>query len=394
MNLPRALWTNIWPAAFVALAATAVLNPQSADATVYTWKDTGSAWNTGTNWVGNVVPVSSATNSLLFNGAGSTTNNNIGGTFVQGSLDFGASAGSYTVTGNTIRLGGVSNSSTSTQTLNLGINQVNAGTYNTAGTVVVGGALSGTAAITKTGTGTLEFTTSGKSYSGTLTATDGTVRFSTSGIAGNLILENATDFASTGNSNVKDFTATGSGDITVGEAGIGTLNTNNFDLNGYTGTVAVNSAAQATLDRVATIGTNTFGGNLAISLDYTPSNFDRLLGGEFWDFFTAATSTGNFDTVSLTVGGNTYSLANSNGIWTTTGQLTGFGPMEGFLFSTVDTTLTIGGQTVSVAAGTLYAVPEPSTIVFAGIGAAMFGWSTWTRRRAKARRQAIEASVA
>jgi len=48
----------------------------------------------------------------------------------------------------------------------------------------------------------------------------------------------------------------------------------------------------------------------------------------------------------------------------------------------------------SQSTGTLTVVPEPSTIVFAGIGMAMFGWSTWTRRRAKARRQLIEASIA
>ena len=48
----------------------------------------------------------------------------------------------------------------------------------------------------------------------------------------------------------------------------------------------------------------------------------------------------------------------------------------------------------SQANGTLTVVPEPSTIVFAGIGMAMFGWSTWTRRRANVRRQAIEASIA
>ena len=30
----------------------------------------------------------------------------------------------------------------------------------------------------------------------------------------------------------------------------------------------------------------------------------------------------------------------------------------------------------------------------AGIGMAMFGWSNWTRRRAKARRQVIEAAIA
>jgi len=48
----------------------------------------------------------------------------------------------------------------------------------------------------------------------------------------------------------------------------------------------------------------------------------------------------------------------------------------------------------SQSTGTLTVVPEPSTIVFAGIGMAMFGWSTWTRRRAKSRRQAIEAAIA
>jgi len=48
----------------------------------------------------------------------------------------------------------------------------------------------------------------------------------------------------------------------------------------------------------------------------------------------------------------------------------------------------------SESRGTLTVVPEPSTVVFAGIGMAMFGWSTWTRRRAKARKQVIEASIA
>jgi hypothetical protein len=48
----------------------------------------------------------------------------------------------------------------------------------------------------------------------------------------------------------------------------------------------------------------------------------------------------------------------------------------------------------SQSTGSLTIVPEPSTIVFAGIGMAMFGWSTWTRRRANVRRQAIEAATA
>lgn len=48
----------------------------------------------------------------------------------------------------------------------------------------------------------------------------------------------------------------------------------------------------------------------------------------------------------------------------------------------------------SQSTGTLTVVPEPSSIVFAGIGLAMFGWSTWTRRRSNARRRALEAVVA
>jgi len=395
MSLRLALWTSIWPAAFLALATIGVLDSQSANATVYTWKNTGSTWNTGTNWFGDTVPVSGTTNSLFFNGAGGTTNNDIGGTFVQGSLDFGASAGGYTLTGNTLRLGSLSTSSTSTQTLGLGINQVDTGTYNTVGNVVVTNQFTGSANITKTGTGTLEFTNIGKSYTGTLTANDGLVKFTGSGFTnGNLTLASSANFSSTGNNVVKDFVATGTGSITLGEAGAGSLNTTNFNLSSFTGNVSVNSDAQGSLDKVVSNNLNTFGGNLAISLDYIPTNFDSLLGGAFWDFFSAPSSSGNFSTINLTVGGTTYSLTNSNGIWTTSGQLDGFGPTEGFLFSTVDTSFNIGGQSVNVVAGTLYAVPEPSTIVFAGIGMAMFGWSTWTRRRAKSRRQAIEAAIA
>ncbi|MFM7291338.1 MAG: PEP-CTERM sorting domain-containing protein [Planctomycetia bacterium] len=389
----RKTFLTVLPAALVAMAAVA---SRPAEATVYTWRDTGSTWNTGTNWQNLAVPVSSTTNSLLFNGAGSTTNNNIGGTFTQGSIDFGASAGSYTLTGNGVRLGSITNGSTATQTFSLGINQTGAGTYSAnTGKIVIGGALTGTSAITKAGSGELEFTTSGKGYTCTLTANDGTVRFTASGFnSGNLVLANASDFVTTSNSVVKDFTATGNGDITVGEAGIGTLNTGNFDLSGFSGTVAVSSDGQGSLDKVSTVGTQSFGGTLNISLDFQPSNFDRLLGGEFWDFFTAATSTGNFTNVNLLYNSGTYALTNNSGIWTTTGQIAGLGPMDGFLFSTVDTTITVSGQPVTVVAGTLYAVPEPSTIVFAGIGVAMFGWSTWTRRRANARRRAVEAAIA
>jgi hypothetical protein len=182
--------------------------------------------------------------------------------------------------------------------------------------------------------------------------------------------------------------------MTIGSSGESTLSTTNFDLTGFTGTTFMTASGPGVSDLVSTASMNTFGGTLDISLNYLPTNFDHLLQGESWDFFSAASSAGNFSAINLTVSGSTYSLVNNGGFWSTPALGGSFGAQDGFFFSTQDTTITFSGETVTVKAGTLYAVPEPSTVVFAGIGAAMFGWSTWTRRRAKVRRRAIEAAIA
>ncbi len=379
-----------------ALAALLLFAPRSADATVYTWRDTGTTWNTGTNWLPGL-PVASSTNSLLFQGAGGgTLTNNLNALSTGvGGITFSAAAGAYTINGSsTLGLGNITNSSSSTQTFNGPISQVFAGTYSGPGNIVIAGGFSGSQNVSFTGTGDLEFKSSGKTYTGTVSASSGRVLLNASITNGDLALSSNANFESGASVVVKNFSNTGSGTMTIGSSGESTLSTTNFDLTGFTGTTFMTASGPGVSDLVSTASMNTFGGTLDISLNYLPTNFDHLLQGESWDFFSAASSAGNFSAINLTVSGSTYSLVNNGGFWSTPALGGSFGAQDGFFFSTQDTTITFSGETVTVKAGTLYAVPEPSTVVFAGIGAAMFGWSTWTRRRAKVRRRAIEAAIA
>jgi hypothetical protein len=122
-------------------------------------------------------------------------------------------------------------------------------------------------------------------------------------------------------------------------------------------------------------------------MNYMPTTFGTsapyFLDGDSWALFSSASFAGDFTSITMTgTYGNVSFTKLNDDVWQS--QYLGNGQQFNFYVNSVN-----GG-----VAGTLYAVPEPSTIVFAGIGMAMFGWSTWTRRRAKARRQVIEASVA
>jgi autotransporter-associated beta strand protein len=137
-----------------------------------------------------------------------------------------------------------------------------------------------------------------------------------------------------------------------------------------------------------------YGGTLALTMiDTTFYDEDT-----FFNLFTGftGTPTGNLSAVTLNADGTDYAGLTFQSFDSISAEGQSFlnakyGLVSGDWLSSFN-----GNQQALVfsqSTGTLTVVPEPSTIVFAGIGMAMFGWSTWTRRRAKSRRQAIEAAI-
>jgi hypothetical protein len=143
-------------------------------------------------------------------------------------------------------------------------------------------------------------------------------------------------------------------------------------------------------DQVIGSSTLTWGGTLVLTIgDGLTTSYDTYT--EFNLFTGFSSASGNLAGITLNAAGTDFAgmtfYQGTDGDW-----YTGWDGVNG----AVPSGWNAAGQELkfSQSTGTLTVVPEPSTIVFAGIGMAMFGWSTLTRRRAKARRQAIEASIA
>ncbi|MEI7594097.1 MAG: autotransporter-associated beta strand repeat-containing protein, partial [Actinomycetes bacterium] len=111
-------------------------------------------WSNGANWA---TPVSVA-NVLTFAGINRTSPvNDLAAHSSFAGLQFDASAGAFTITGNALDLtGDITSASANTQTLNVAINLANTVKVNTGtGDMVIGGNLSGGGGLTKQGAGTL-----------------------------------------------------------------------------------------------------------------------------------------------------------------------------------------------------------------------------------------------
>jgi hypothetical protein len=174
---------------------------------------------------------------------------------------------------------------------------------------------------------------------------------------------------------------------------IATLTVGSLNLNtGATTNLAITGTTPGSLfDQVAFTGgakSLTYGGllNLTLSGSYADSTSFQLLSG-----FTS--QSGDLSSISLDATGSPYAGLTFTSYANATAEdktYWGLGSGDWITDWSTDHQRLIFSQ----SAGTLSIVPEPSTIVFAGIGVAMFCWSTWTRRRARARRQAIEAAMA
>ena len=380
--------TCLWAAS--AMLVCSSLSGEAA-AAVFTWAGNNAAWNSNSSWLNNAQPTN--TDSVLFTNAGTGTTSTVNLSRTIADITFDASANrTFTLANSpsfTTTLGSLINNSGYRQIVNNNISlSSTSGLINTgAAGILLGSKLTGRGNYSKTGSGVLEITNgSNAGYTGTLSVDGGSVKLTTG-------LINATVNVNSGGTLYSDnnyangyagaIVVNNGGSLTPGDNGYGGLNvTNNTTLNaGSASTFGVGSLGD--FDQVSSGGLTTFGGALTISMDYTPTTFGTsptFMDGDSWALFSSASFAGDFTTINMTgVYGNVSFTKVDADRW----QSSYLGNGQEFSF------FTSGAN-----AGVLYAVPEPSTIVFAGIGIAMFGWSTLTRRRAKARQQAIEAAIA
>ena len=387
--------TCLWAAS--AMLVCSSLSGEAA-AAVFTWAGNNTNWGTTSSWLNNALPANG--DSVLFTNAGTGTTSGVNIARQISDITFSASANrTFTLSGTgQTTLGSLTNDSGFAQVLNNKIAlSSTSGIINTGSSgLTLGGILSGNGTYSKTGSGVLQVTNSNNSaFSGTLNLDVGSLRLQASLGAGNVVVNTgATLFSANDLANgfVGSITVNSGGTLTPGENAL----TKNAGSVGYGAfAVANNTTLNAgsitdmgvgglvDFDQVNSGGLTTFGGALTISMDYTPALFGTsptFMDGDQWALFTSASFAGDFTSINMTgVYGNVSFTKVDADRW----QSSYLGNGQEFSF------FTSGAN-----AGVLYAVPEPSTIVFAGIGIAMFGWSTLTRRRAKARRQAIEAAIA
>ncbi len=141
-------------------------------------------WQTTNNWTGQNNPVI-AGDTLLFDGAARLNNTNDFAALTSfAGLTFNASAGAFTLSGNSVDLaGGITDNSASLETINLPVQfdtgQIIAVT-NPTGTLAIGGVISGAIGLTKTGPGTLVYS-GANSYSGATTVAGGAISLANGG---------------------------------------------------------------------------------------------------------------------------------------------------------------------------------------------------------------------
>ena len=385
-----------------ALVASSVLASTTASAASITWDGgslSNSNWATGQNWAGDTAPVASVTNDLIF--AGSTRLApvvNSGSNYNVSTLTFASGAGQFVVGGasstSKITLGSVTNSSSVLQTIG-DSNFRPILDFTSSGTIDTGAAgllfksnIQGSANLSKTGSGQLEINNNSgdNTYSGTLTVSAGSLLLSAGMGSANLMVDSGA-ILNTGTSGATISNLSVSGTVQPGSAAdFGGINVNgNLTLNSTASTLmaARTEDGSSINDSITISGSTAFGGNLVINMENAATVFNENIDdAQFWSLFTPEASVaGDFNSITMTgfYGNVSFTKLAGGDSW----QSTYLGDGKQFEFF-------VSGP----RAGILYAVPEPSTIVFAGIGVAMFGWNTWTRRRAKALRHLIEAAIA
>jgi autotransporter-associated beta strand protein len=150
---------------------------------------------------------------------------------------------------------------------------------------------------------------------------------------------------------------------------IGALSVGSLQLDaGATTAMSIAGTDVSLYDQVVALGNVNFGG--ALDIDFESAGFVKF---DFWQLFSGATSSGHFSSISATGAYGDLKFQHvGGGEWQATGGSLGAGEMLLFFEQ---------NSNPYVSAGQLVLVPEPSTIVFAGIGLLVVGWRRWSRRR-------------
>ena len=343
----------------------------------------------------------------------------IGGNLTLKSLEFAGTNVSLPSNALALNNGGLTNSSGSQVTVNNvtsfnGISTINVGSDG----MTLAGAVTGSGTISSIGSGLLDLTNDSNLFSGRFNVNAGTTRLS-AGMTADFYVANGATLQSTlhGVGAVNKVTLLDGGTLLPGsENAIGSITSASDVIMASTSTVKFEIAG-ASASEPGVGGTDfdqvnvaaNFSGNLHYDgyLDFnfsTSTLFDNGVSFQLFTYpnpgeFPDVTITGDLAGINQTTGvGSKYadlsftSYNNFSNVAERDFLAAKFGFQQGDWISSWsnDHQRLIFSQ----SAGTLTVVPEPSTIVFAGIGMAMFGWSTWTRRRANARRQAINTSIA
>ena len=311
---------------------------------------------------------STVANNMTIGGVGFTaSNSSLFGSFsasgatavVSGSVAVASNTkistwGSDGVTGSKLSLTGPINLGANTLTFGQVVTGTNgARTTAPATWITVGGAIAGAGSVVVDGTATV-YLNGANTYTGTTTVQSGV-------LGGNGTIAGAVTVQSGA------FITPGSAANTTGALGVGSLQLDS----GATAAMAISGTAAGLYDQVVALGNVNYGGNLAI--DFTTASFANF---DVWQLFSGTSFSGNFTSVTAT--GSFGSLTFNDlgtGEWQATGGLLGEGQSLSFY---VDDTHAIGDR---YKAGQLVLVPEPSTIVFAGIGLFVMGWQRLARRR-------------
>jgi hypothetical protein len=355
----------------LACGISAMLGMPSVEASTFTWNAlrTGN-WSGGSNWIGGTAPVGSGHDLIFGSSSGSNTRtatNDIANNYAVQSLSFSGTT-SYTLSGSSIALAGdMINSGRRSHTINMGITTggspitISSGTTQTgANNTITFSAFANTGGVNLT-TGNATFTQA-ITGPGTLTTSASTRLQLSNDVTGEMNISGTVNVCGANNIVLN----TGS-NVTLGSTSVTQLQVGS---DGQSIDPGVN------YDQMSVGGDMNYGG--VLELNFANLQFDAASLESFvtkWNLFVAAGSyNGDFSGVKASNAPGDYSTVNGNwayegGKWISPAINNGSDPAQYFGFDSTT--------------GELVVVPEPSTMVFAGLGMAISGWH-WLSKRRKA----------